>query len=68
MPGMLVILRDPIVLSPGNKITTKATFQLPDDLQPFRCYRADLQLYNASLSVTIYTTRNAGQGNRRDRE
>jgi len=41
---------------------------LPDDLQPFRCYRADLQLYNASLSVTIYTTRNAGQGNRRDRE
>jgi len=59
-PGMLVILRDPIVLSPGNKITITATFQLPQGLTPFRCYNASLQLYNAFLAVTIYTTRNSG--------
>src|SRR6187402_228074 len=65
MPGMLVILRDPIVLSPGNKITASATFQLPENLEPFRCYRADLQIYNAFLSVTIYTTRKAGSVNKK---
>jgi hypothetical protein len=67
IPGMLVILRDPIVLSPGNKITAKATFQLPKNLEPFRCYTADLQLYNALLSVTIYTTRNVNAGSEKRR-
>ena len=67
MPGMLVILRDPITLSPGNKITAKATFQLPDNLEPFRCYKADLQLYNALLTVTIYTTRNSNPESKKKR-
>jgi len=58
--GMLAILRDPIILRPGQKITAKATFELPEDLKPFRCYHADLQLYNATVAVDIYTTRKAG--------
>lgn len=58
--GMLAIVRDPIILRPGQKITAKATFELPEDLKPFRCYHADLQLYNATVSVDIYTTRKAG--------
>jgi hypothetical protein len=64
-PGTLVVLRDPIVLSPGNKIAVKAVFELPQDLEPYRCYTADLQLYNASLSVTIYTTRKAASANKK---
>lgn len=67
MPGMLVVLRDPIVLSPGNKMTATATFQLPDTLQPFRCYTANLQLYNAFLTITVYTTRNVNASSKKKR-
>lgn len=58
--GMLAITREPITLRPGQKITATATFHVPAGLAPFRAYNAELQLYNAQLSVTIYTTRNAG--------
>jgi len=58
--GMLAIVREPIILRPGQKITAKATFEVPEDLKPFRSYHADLQLYNATVSVDIYTTRKAG--------
>ncbi|HEX4136315.1 MAG TPA: hypothetical protein VHY84_17000 [Bryobacteraceae bacterium] len=57
--GMLVVLRDPIILGPGQKMTAKARFQLPE-LRPFRNYQATLQLYNGSLSVSIYTTKKSG--------
>jgi hypothetical protein len=58
--GMLAIVRDPIILRPGQKISANATFELPRDLKPFRSYHADLQLYNATVSVDVYTTRKAG--------
>jgi hypothetical protein len=58
--GMLAIVREPIILRPGQKITAKATFEVPKDLKSFRCYRAELQLYNATVAVDIYTTRKTG--------
>ncbi len=58
--GTLVILRDPIILRPGQKMTAKAKFQLPEQLKPYRNYVATLQLYNATLKVSIYTTKKAG--------
>jgi hypothetical protein len=58
--GMLAVERDPIVLRPGQKITATARFHLPADLKPFRNYVATLQLYNATLQVSIYTTKKAG--------
>jgi hypothetical protein len=61
--GMLAIVREPIILRPGQKITASATFELPEDLKPYRCYHANLQLYNATISVDIYTTRKAGSEN-----
>jgi hypothetical protein len=57
--GTLVVLRDPIILRPGQKTAAKARFQLPD-LKPFRNYTATLQLYNATLGVSIYTTKKMG--------
>lgn len=64
--GTLVVTREPIILKPGQKMTAKAQFQLPPDLKPFRHYRAGLQLYNASLSVDVYTTRKAGSNGSND--
>lgn len=58
--GMLAIVREPIILRPGQKISAKATFEVPAGLKPFRSYHANLQLYNATVSVDIYTTRKAG--------
>lgn len=61
--GTLVVTRDAITLGPGQKITATAQFELPADLKPLRHYRANLQLYNATLAVDIYTTVKAGSPN-----
>jgi len=58
--GTLVVKRDAITLSPGQKISASATFVLPADLKPLRHYRASLQLYNAIMAIDIYTTVKAG--------
>ncbi len=58
--GMLVTKRKAMVLAPGQKLAVEVEFQLPADLKPLRHYRANLQLYNATLSVDIYTTAKAG--------
>jgi hypothetical protein len=58
--GTLVITREPLILRPGQKIVADVEFQLPPELKPFRHYRANLQLYNATLAVDIYTTAKAG--------
>ncbi len=58
--GTLVISREPMILRPGQKVMVDAVFQLPPDLKPFRHYHSTLQLYNATLSVDIYTTAKAG--------
>ena len=58
--GTLVTRRKPIVLLPAQKIVGDIEFQLPPDLKPLRHYRASLQLYNAILSVDIYTSSNYG--------
>ncbi len=58
--GMLVTKRKAMVLAPGQKLAVDIEFQLPADLKPLRHYRANLQLYNATLSVDIYTTAKAG--------
>jgi hypothetical protein len=58
--GTLVTKRKAMVLAPGQKLAVDVEFQLPADLKPLRHYRASLQLYNATLSVDIYTTVKAG--------
>jgi hypothetical protein len=58
--GTLVTRRQAMVLTPGQKLAVDVEFQLPADLKPLRHYRANLQLYNATLSVDIYTTAKAG--------
>lgn len=58
--GTLITRRDPIVLHPGQKLAVEVSFDLPAELKPLRHYHANLQLYNATLSVDIYTTANYG--------
>ncbi|MEN3335729.1 MAG: hypothetical protein V7641_5094 [Blastocatellia bacterium] len=58
--GTLVVTRAPMILRPGQKVVVDVEFHLPPELKPFRHYRANLQLYNATLSVDIYTTAKAG--------
>jgi hypothetical protein len=62
--GTLVAKRKAMVIAPGRKLVTDVEFQLPTNLRPQRHYRADLQLYDASLSVNIYTTAKAGSSSR----
>ncbi len=62
--GTLVTKRKAMVLAPGQKLAVDIEFQLPADLKPLRHYRANLQLYNAILSVDIYTTAKAGSRTR----
>jgi hypothetical protein len=54
--GTLVVTQEQFTLKPGEKRRTKAIFTLPSDLEPFRHYQAVLELYNASLTVDVYTT------------
>ncbi len=61
--GTLVTKRKAMILAPGQKLSVDVEFQLPPDLKPLRHYRANLQLYNATLSVDIYTTAKAGSAN-----
>lgn len=58
--GSLVIERERITLSPGERRQLKVRFVLPEDIKPSRHYRAVLGLYNATLMVDIYTTEKAG--------
>jgi hypothetical protein len=62
--GTLVTKRKAIVLAPGQKLAVDIEFHLPTDMKPLRHYRANLQLYNAILSVDIYTTAKAGSRTR----
>ena len=58
--GSLVVERERVTLRPGERRTMTARFVLPEDIKPSRHYRAVLELYNAVLSVDIYTTEKAG--------
>jgi hypothetical protein len=58
--GTLITKRKAMVLAPGQKISVDVEFELPHVLKPLRHYQANLQLYNAVLSVDIYTTAKAG--------
>ena len=58
--GELITRRDPIVVHPGEKRSVDVAFDLPAELKPLRHYHANLQLYNATLLVDIYTTANFG--------
>jgi hypothetical protein len=60
--GELITRRDPIVLHPGEQRTMDLSFDLPKELKPLRHYSSNLQLYNATLLVDIYTTSNFGDG------
>jgi hypothetical protein len=63
--GTLVINRGPMILHPGQKVTIDVTFELPPDLKPLRHYHVNVQLYNAVLSVDIYTTAKTGSARNR---
>jgi hypothetical protein len=54
--GILTISRMPVTVHPGQKLTVDVDFKLPAGLKPLRHYYANLQLYNATLGVDIYTT------------
>ena len=54
--GTLTISRMPVTVHPGQKLTVDVDFKLPAGLKPLRHYYANLQLYNATLGVDIYTT------------
>lgn len=58
--GTLTISRMPVTIHPGEKITVDVDFEMPAGLKPLRHYFANLQLYNATLGVDIYTTAKAG--------
>lgn len=59
--GTLVTRRDPVTLHPGQRLSMRVRFDLPAQLKPLSHYRADLQLYNAALTVDIYTSANYGR-------
>ena len=59
--GTLIVRRDPIVVHPGQPVTADVVFHLPAELKPQRHYTANLQLYNATISVDIYTTADYGR-------
>lgn len=59
--GPLIVHRERVILQPGERRTMTARFELPEDIKPSRHYRALLELYNATLTVDIYTTEKAGQ-------
>lgn len=58
--GTLVTKRQAMILAPGQKLATEVEFHLPANLKPLHHYHVNLQLYNATLSVDIYTTAKAG--------
>lgn len=60
--GTLITRRPALNLRPGQKLSVDVEFELPAELKPLRHYRANLQLYNATLSIDIYTTANFGSG------
>ena len=51
--GTLTISRMPVTVH--QKLTVDVDFKLPARLKPLRHYYANLQLYNATLGVDIYT-------------
>jgi hypothetical protein len=59
--GTLIVRRDPIVVHAGQRLTADVSFHLPAELKPQRHYSANLQLYNATISVDIYTTADYGR-------
>ncbi|HRN60954.1 MAG TPA: hypothetical protein PLF73_00635 [Luteimonas sp.] len=59
--GTLITRRAAMVLHPGQKLSVEIEFELPAMLKPLRHYWANLQLYNATMSVDIYTTANYGR-------
>lgn len=58
--GVLITKRKAMILAPGQKLAVDVEFNLPSTLKPLRHYRASLQLYNATLSLDIYTTAKTG--------
>lgn len=60
--GTLVTKRPAIILAPGEKRAIDVEFHLPGNLKPLHHYHVNLQLYNATLAVDIYTTAKAGTG------
>ncbi len=59
--GSLVVERERVILRPGERRQMTARFELPEDIKPSRHYQAELELYNATLSIDIYTTEKAGR-------
>lgn len=54
--GTLITKRMPMILGPGQRVSVDLEFVLPANLQPLRHCHAKFQLYNATLSVDLYTS------------
>jgi hypothetical protein len=53
--GTVSVKREDVTLEPGETRPLTLTFTVPDDLQPFRRYVADLPLYTAALHLEVVT-------------
>jgi hypothetical protein len=54
--GTLVVKRQVMALSPGQKVAVNIGFKLPAGLKPQHHYSASVGLYNAIMRVDIYAT------------
>jgi hypothetical protein len=60
--GTVVLKRKPMTLKPGQKVPIEIEFVVPADLPPLHHYRAGLYLYNAVVTLDLYTTAKSGSG------
>jgi len=66
--GTLVTKRPAIILAAGEKRAVEVEFHLTGDLKPLHHYHVNLQLYNATLAVDIYTTAKVGSGKTKSKQ
>jgi hypothetical protein len=53
--GLVSLSRDNVTLKPGEKRVMKGAFELPDDIQSYRHFVADFELFNAAIHLDVYT-------------
>ena len=58
--GTVLAKRKTVTLRPGQKMPIDVEFVLPKGLQPLHHYRTALYLYNAVVSLDLYTTAKSG--------
>ncbi|MBL3591570.1 MAG: hypothetical protein JMN24_17570 [gamma proteobacterium endosymbiont of Lamellibrachia anaximandri] len=52
---VIALVMEDATLQPGEQQTIKGTFTLPETLQPFKHYSADMDILSARIKVDVYT-------------